>query len=143
MKIAYVVVLFLIAIILAACAGADLGDVVRVKTPPAIQQQKGLASSTTLNEAQSEYQAWHEEVKRVGAQWKTNIEKGNEIRATLGQLTLSALDTAGPTLAGIPVLGPALPALTGLAGMFIGGRRLRKEKEDSYNAGLKKAGVVK
>ena len=36
-----------------------------------------------------------------------------------------------------------LVALTGLAGMFIGGRRLRKEKEDSYNAGLKKAGVVK
>lgn len=139
MKIAYIVLLVLIATVLAACAGFDVGDVVRVKTPNVIQQQKGLPASTSLNEASSEYKAWHDEVSRVGAQWKSNIERGNEIRTTLNQLALTALDDVGPTLAGIPVLGPALPLLTGLGGLFLGARGLRKEKEKSYNAGIDKA----
>ena len=123
---------------LAACAGFDLGDVVRVKTPNAIQQQTGLASTTTLNEAEAEYQAWFADVKRSGSHWKTNIERGNQIRGLLNQVTLSALDDVGPTLGGVPVLGPALPAVTGLLGLFIGTGKLRKEKEASFNKGLER-----
>lgn len=36
------------------------------------------------------------------------------------------------------MLGPALPALTGIVGLFIGAGRLRKEKEASFNKGLEK-----
>ena len=36
---------------LAACAGFDLGDMVKVKTPNTIQQTRGLPRTTTLNEA--------------------------------------------------------------------------------------------
>ena len=124
---------------LAACAGFDLGDVVRVKTPHAIQQQTGLPTTVTLNEAEVEYQAWYTDVQRSGARWKTNIERGNEVRALLSQISLSALDDVGPTLAGVPVLGPALPALTGLLGLFLGAGKLRKEKEASFNEGMKRA----
>jgi len=130
--------LVMVTLGLAACAGFDLGDVVKVKTPNEIQQTRGLPSTTSLNEAETEYRAWFDDVQRTGAQWKASIDRGGEIRGLLGQLTLTALDDIGPSLAGVPIAGPALPALTGLAGLFIGAGRLRKEKEASFNKGLEK-----
>lgn len=135
--VAYAFGLVMLTLALAACAGFDLGDIVKVKTPNPIQQTTGLASRISLNEAEAEYRAWFENTQRTGAQWKASIERAGEIRGMLGQLTLSALDEVGPTLAGVPVVGPALPALTGIVGLFIGSGRLRKEKEASFNKGLK------
>ena len=136
--ILFAAALVLISAALAACAGFDLDDLVRVKTPAGVQQTTGLSSALTLNEAENEYQAWFDDVQRVGVQWKQNIERGNQVRSLLNQLTLSALDTIGPTLAGVPVLGPLLPAATGLFGLFLGTGRLRKEKEASFNKGLER-----
>jgi hypothetical protein len=136
--IVFVIAIVLISATLAACAGFDLGDMVRVKTPTAIQQTVGLPAQVSLNDAEVEYQGWLSNVQRTGAQWKTNIDKANAIRATFNQLTLAALDEVGPTLAGVPVVGPLLPAATGILGLVLGSSRLRKEKEDSYNAGLAK-----
>ncbi len=119
----YIGALILLALVLASCAGLDLGDIVKVKTPNTIQQTTGLPSTLSLNEAEVEYQNWFNLTQTTGAQWKGNIEKAGEIRGLLGQLTLSALDTVGPTVAGLPVLGPALPALTGIVGLRrVGGR---------------------
>jgi hypothetical protein len=132
----YLAGLALLALVLASCAGLDLGDLVKVKTPNAIQQTTGLRATLSLNEAEAEYQNWFNQTQAIGAQWKGNIERAGEVRGLLGQLTLSALDTVGPTVAGVPVLGPALPALTGIVGLFIGSGRLRKEKEASFNKGL-------
>ncbi|MBX3580197.1 MAG: hypothetical protein KF723_23595 [Rhizobiaceae bacterium] len=134
--VVYLVGLLFLALVLASCAGIDLGDLVKVKTPNAIQQTTGLRATLSLNEAEAEYQSWFNQTQATGAQWKSNIEKAGEVRGLLGQLTLSALDTVGPTVAGVPVLGPALPALTGIVGLFIGSGRLRKEKEASFNKGL-------
>lgn len=136
-NVAYAFGLVMIALALAACAGFNLGDIVKVRTPHEIQQTTGLPSRVSLNEAEAEYRAWFEDVQRTGAQWKASIERAGEIRGLLGQLTLNALDEVGPTLAGVPVVGPALPALTGMVGLFIGSGRLRKEKEASFNKGLK------
>lgn len=141
-QLTYAFALLLLSIILAAVAGCDLGDIVRVKTPIAIQQQVGLPAAVSLNEAEAEYRAWIQSAQRTGAQWKTSIERGNEVRGLLGQLTLSVLDSFGPTLAGVPVLGPSLPALTGLVGLFLGAARLRREKEASFNKGLRTAGEL-
>ena len=138
----YLGALILLALVLASCAGLDLGDIVKVKTPNTIQQTTGLPSTLSLNEAEVEYQNWFNLTQTTGAQWKGNIEKAGEIRGLLGQLTLSALDTVGPTVAGLPVLGPALPALTGIVGLFIGSSRLRKEKEASFNKGLEKGSTI-
>ncbi|MCC7409960.1 MAG: hypothetical protein IT442_17975 [Phycisphaeraceae bacterium] len=136
--IIFVIAILLLSAALAACAGFDLGDMVRVKTPTAIQQTVGLPAQVSLNDAEAEYQGWLSNVQRTGAQWKANIDKANAIRATFNQLTLAALDEVGPTLAGVPMLGPLLPAATGILGLFLGTSRLRKEKENSYNAGLEK-----
>ena len=134
--------LVMVSLALAACAGFDLGDVVKVKTPNEIQQTRGLPGTTSLNEAEAEYRAWFDDVQRSGSQWRAAIDRGDEIRGLLGQVTLGALDEFGPTLAGIPVVGPAIPAMTGIVGLFVGAGRLRKEKESSYNAGIE-VGVKK
>ena len=139
---AYIFSLLMISLGLAACAGFDLGDIIRVRTPTSIQQTTGLPARVSLNEAEVEYRAWFENAQRVGAQWKASIERAGEIRGLLNQLTLSALDQVGPALGGIPVLGPALPALTGLAGLFIGTARLRREKEASFNKGLREGNTL-
>jgi len=131
--------LLLVGALLASCAGLDLGDIVHVKTPHTIQQQTGLPSKITLNEAEVEYRIWFRTIQDVGTQWQANIEKGNEIRGLLGQLTLNALDDLGPIIAGVPVLGASLPVLTGLIGIFLGISGKAKGKQDSYNAGIKKA----
>lgn len=124
--------------VVAGCAGFDLGDLVQAPTPPDIQQQTGLPSKLSLNEARMQYQAWYEDVQRAGTQWKNEIERAAEIRAMLGQLTMQGLNNLGPTLAGVPVLGPAVPAATGLLAFMLGVSGRGKEKEKSYNAGLKK-----
>ena len=139
---AYIFALIMITLSLGACAGFDLGDIVRVKTPNRVQQSTGLAATTSLNEAEAEYRAWFEETQRTGSQWKSNIERASEIRGIFSQLTLSALDQLGPTVAGIPMLGPALPAMTGLVGLFLGIGRLRKEKESSFNKGMQEGRVI-
>lgn len=125
--------------ILASCAGLDLGDIVHVKTPHTIQQQTGLPAKISLNEAETEYRVWFLNIQDAGTQWQTNIEKGNQIRGLLSQLTLNSLDELGPIIAGVPVLGASLPVLSGLVGIFLGVRGKAKGKEKSYNAGLKKA----
>ena len=40
------------------------------------------------------------------------------------------------------MLGPALPAMTGLVGLFLGTGRLRKEKEASFNKGMKEGRIA-
>jgi hypothetical protein len=70
--VVYLVGLLLLALVLASCAGIDLGDIVKVKTPNAIQQTTGLRSTLSLNEAEVEYQNWFNQVQAVGAQWKGN-----------------------------------------------------------------------
>ena len=40
------------------------------------------------------------------------------------------------------MLGPALPAMTGLVGLFLGTGRLRKEKESSFNKGMNEGRVA-
>lgn len=142
----YLGALILLALVLASCAGLDLGDIVKVKTPNAIQQTTGLPSTLSLNEAEVEYQNWFNLTQTTGVggavEGQHRAPKAGEIRGLLGQLTLSALDTVGPTVAGLPVLGPALPALTGIVGLFIGSGRLRKEKEASFNKGLEKGSTI-
>lgn len=131
-----------LSVTLAACAGFDIGDVVQVRTPAEVQQTTGLPRKQTLNEAESSYEAWVEDVTRQSAQWRESIERGNEVAMILTQISMRALDEVGPTIAGLPVLGPALPFLTLLTGLVIrrpgdvSRREAEKEKRSSYNRGI-------
>lgn len=134
----FLAVVLLLSVGLGAVSGCEAGDYVQVKTPRGIQESEGLPARMSLNEAEDEYRAWVEDVQRQSARWKADIEKGDEIRGILNQLLLTGLDEIGPTIAGLPVAGPALPALTALAGLFIGRSPVRKEKEKSFNKGLER-----
>jgi hypothetical protein len=131
-----------IAASLVAISGCDVGDLIRVKTPRVVQQAEGLSRTLTLNDAEAEYRQWLSQTKEVGMQWRNGIDRANTIRTTFNQLTLSFLDEIGPTVAGVPLLGPLMPGLTLLIGTLIkrpgdvSGKVLQKEKQDSYNAGL-------
>ena len=140
--IAWVIGLAALCSVVVACAGFDSGDIIRVKTPRPIQQQHGLKSTVSLNEAASEYEAWLEDVQRTGAEWRMNIEQGEEMRTMLHQLTLTGLDAVGPTVAGVPMLAPLLPFGAGIAGLLFGQRRLRREKESSFKAGIREGTEV-
>lgn len=80
----YLGALILLALVLASCAGLDLGDIVKVKTPNTIQQTTGLPSTLSLNEAEVEYQNWFNQTQTTGAQWKGNIAppQAGELRYT-------------------------------------------------------------
>lgn len=137
-----VVVAILIAGTLAACAGFNLGDIIKVKTPIAIQQADGVPASLTLNESEAEYRLWMDKTKAAGLEWKNRIASGNEIRNLLGQLAMTGLNDVGPTIGGLPILGPAIPLFTTGLGLFIGRSGLSKHKEESFNAGLKKGAAA-
>lgn len=136
--VVWVGLLVLIAGFMGACAGFDMGDLVRVETPVQVQREKGLPKSLTFNQAQTEYEQWLSGVQATGAQWKGDLEDADYIVGALSQLGLQQLNELGPTLAGVPVLGPSSTVLLGIAGYAFGQRNKRKEKEKSYNAGLDK-----
>lgn len=114
---------------LAACTSFDLGDVIRAETPIEIQQSEGLPSRLTVNRAQEQFKAWHEDQVRVAATWKGEIERQAELVGMLNQIGLQGISEYGPQIFGsFPVLGPIVPGLVGLA-TFVAGRGSGRKKE--------------
>lgn len=143
---ALLLALIMSALALAACAGFDFGDVVKVPTPAEIQQTTGAPSRLSLNEADAAYRAWLDDTQRAGVAWRNSIERGNEIRSMLGQLTMGALADVGPSVAGVPILSSVSLIAPALGAWFFGRRsgsadteRLYTEKIESYNTALKRA----
>lgn len=137
-----IAILFAISLTAAGISGCSWEDIVRVKTPVTVQQDQGLPASMTVTESRGAYRLWFERTKTQGSQWKANIDRSSEMVGLLNNLTLGALDAAGPAIMGLPFGGLALPFLTGLGALFV--KRpgdatkavLAKEKESSYNEGL-------
>ena len=135
-KIVAIVAIAGATLTLAACAGLDFGDVVKVDTPRSLVDRDDLPARLSVNAAEVEYERWLQTVQIDAKQWAAEIEKGGESAAMLASITMSGIDVLGPAAAGVPYVGALLPALTGLAGVAVGKRRVRKEKEASYRAGL-------
>lgn len=138
----YVVLFLLLGAVLASCTAFDLGDLVKVGTPESVQRSEGLSATLSLNDAEHEYRKYFENVQADLVRWRSEIERADQVAGMIGQLTLNALDQAGPMIAGVPVLGSSLPVVAGLVGLALGRGNLRKEKEKSYNAGQLKASDI-
>ncbi|MEL6396592.1 MAG: hypothetical protein AAFQ71_11410 [Planctomycetota bacterium] len=128
------------AVTIGSLSGCDLGDVIKVKTPSGIARTEGIARNLTLNEAQHEYELVHAAKMANLEEWRGRIDRGAELQGMLSQLALDGLNTLGPSVAGVPVVGPALVGALPIASFFFGQGRLRKQKEASYNAGLTEGG---
>lgn len=144
----YVFAFLLAGIAIASVSGCDLYDVVQAKTPPGVQKTEGLPGKLSINDSRSEYEKWLNATQTDAATWRSNIESAEEIAGLFSNLTLSALDEAGPMIAGIPMGGALLPVIAGLVGVFlkrpgdVTQAQLRAEKEASFNSGLKKAAAI-
>ncbi len=145
---AYVAGLILLGVGLAALAGCDIHDVIHAKTPNAIQKTEGLPGRLSVNESRAEYEKWLQGVQTDAATWRGSIENAEAVAGLLSNLTLSALDEAGPAILGLPMGGALLPVVAGLAGLFLkrpgdkSAAQLAAEKEASFNSGLKKGAAA-
>lgn len=119
------------ALVIAGCQAISLEDLVKVKTPPQVQREVGLPSKLPLSVARGEYETWRAEVQRSDAQWRESIEGGAEFVGLLSGFAMTQLEAYSP------LAGPAAAPLLLLGGYFFGNRRIRKEKESSYNAGIR------
>ena len=135
-RVAVIATIALCTFALAACAGMDFGDIVQVDTPRDISQARNIDERMGLNSAEVEFERWMQSVKFDAEQWAKNIDDGRETAGILASITMSGLEVLGPAAAGVPYVGALLPAISGLAGVAVGKRRLKKEKEASYRAGL-------
>lgn len=132
----FIVVLIGISTALMACAGMDFGDLVQVETPVEIQRDKGYPKRMSLNQSKELFTADHEDFVRNFNTWRGSIESGDQLVGMLNQMSLQGLNELGPQVAGVPVLGPAFPFITGLAGFALQRVRTESEKRKSYNKGL-------
>lgn len=139
MKIATtVIVAVMLSAAIATFTGCDIGDVIQTRTPESIQRTTGLSASLPLNEASDEFEVWLDQTRVSATRWRANIERSDRIADMVGQFALTSLDDIGPSLAGVPVLGPALPLLAGLAGLFTR-RPGDMQKRDAETAAQAKA----
>lgn len=130
-RTATIVLALVASLAVASLGGCDFGDLIRVKTPRNIQATETLPPTLTLNEAREEYENWVNATRNDSMRWRTSIERGDEISDLFAQIVLQGLNDVGPELAGVPVLGPALPLLTGIAGAFFVRRPGDKKAKDA------------
>lgn len=129
----------------AGVTGCSLGDVIRTKTPVEVQKSEKLPERMTLNESQAERDRYIYNVEQNITQWNENIEEGLALQALLSDIVMTELSPERLALMGIPVGGPAALLLSFGIGAFLkrpgdaNPKEQQKQKEDSYNAGLKKA----
>lgn len=141
----FIAAIVLVSLSIAVVGGCNAGDVVQVKTPPSLVADQELPASMSLNEATQSFEHWLTGVETSAIAWTASIERGEQVRQTIEQIATVGLGELAPNLAGVPILGPAVPLLAGLGGLFlkrpsdVSQAALRSEKESSYNAGLKRA----
>ena len=122
-------------------SGCSLGDMVHVKVPPGIQQSLAAPSQITLNDAEYTWNSWVQFVETNTERFQDSIDRSNFIWGTLSSAVNVGADAAQGPLSALP--GGAL-LLTGLSlttGLFLNKpgsvQKMAKEKEKSFNAGMK------
>lgn len=132
-------VLFAASLAFAVIAGCEWGRLVQVDTPPAIAAAQGLEPRLSLTDAGYEYDRWLADVQRDGRRWQGEIERASQVVAWLDTFTLAAVDEIGPQLAGVPLVGFAVPFLAGLAGLMkrrpgdVSGDEIKQTHDSTWN----------
>jgi hypothetical protein len=142
-----------VALGLAILSGCDLRKMVDLDVPPAVSQSIDPAGAFpapgvepreyTLADADRVVEDWQRFVDTATRQLMASIEVSQERHAVLASvvdLGVATVNEVAPSLPGGAFLVGGLSLLTGLFLKRPGeDKRVAKEKEDSYNAGIAKA----
>lgn len=145
-KFGLLIVIGIVGVILtmSACSGTKMTDFIRYQNPKQVQKALNVPKTQTLTEAPMTIEQWELYVNQGTNELISNVEDAQAladffqgvITGGLAQLEASA-SAAGP-LGGTIVAGLGV-----LGGLFLKRpgeeKRVQKEKEDSFNAGQRKA----
>ena len=133
---AVAVCLFLVFVGLTGC---DLRSAITVDTPPGVQKALGIEDAT-LATAPQVVADWNAYIESNSQQLGSSISAAESRYVALRSVADIGLQAAASGSATLPGGALILSVLTGLGGLFLNkpgtADAVRKEKEDSYNAGL-------
>jgi hypothetical protein len=143
----------IVALFMATLSGCDLRKMIDLDVPPAVAQSIDPAGALpgpgvdpkyyTLADADRVVEDWKRFVDTATRQLEASIDAANERHAVLASvvdLGVATVNEIAPTLPGGAFFVGGLSLLTGIFLKRPGeDKRVAKEKEDSYNAGMKKA----
>jgi len=128
---------------LVATTGCQVGDAVRVSVPTAVQEETGAPPRVSYNEALEVYEDWRAQTMRTAERFRAELTRRGELVSLLTSLGNSALAAGVPVLEELPAGGFAATAAMALGAWILpppgAAGRLRREKEASFNAGLKRS----
>lgn len=123
-----------------AVSGCQVEDFVKVDVPNGIAEATASEPTIPLSKADATFEDWKAYVERNTRQFTEEIDRGAETAAVIRSITatgISVIDGASSTLPGGAIISTGLALLGGLFLKRPGEeKRIRTEKEDSYNAGL-------
>lgn len=120
--------------LLPACAA----DFVKVDTPTAAVDQ-GIPPKLSVNQSIAQYNEYFAKQTALAETWGQRIEAGQDKVAWIEGLAGAVINPETFTALGFnPVSGVGFAAIY-LFGILSGRGNLRRQKEDSYNAGIDKA----
>ena len=123
-----------------AVSGCSLDDIISADVPKGIQQALNTEESVPMSQAEMTWDEWLQWVDNQSRRFADEIDRGKEAVALMQSLTETGIGALGDASSALP--GGALIS-TGLA--LAGGlmlrrpgeeKRVSKEKESSYKAGL-------
>ena len=130
---------------LSSCAGNKITDFVSYQNPPGVQKAVGVPPKQTLTEASFTVAEWELFVTQNTNALMENVERAEEFASFFTGLLTGGLDIilSDPAIGASPWGGLAVAFLGGVTGLFFKRpgeeKRVRAEKEASFNAGQKKA----
>jgi hypothetical protein len=134
---------FAFLLLASAVSGCQVEDFVKVDVPNGIAEATASEPTIPLSKADATLEDWKAYVERNTRQFTDEIDRGAETAAIIRSITetgISVVDGASSTLPGGAIISTGLALLGGLFLKRPGEeKRVRTEKEDSYNAGLETA----
>jgi len=126
-----------------AAAGCQVGDLIKVNVPSEVKEAVGVEGDVTLTEVPIVWEDWDQFVKRNTDRFESQTKKSYELLGFINTATDIAIASAESAAPAFPGGAIVFGLLAGTAGLFMkkpgADKVLAKEKEDSYNAGIKRA----
>tara|TARA_R100000654_G_scaffold19900_2_gene40414 strand:+ start:8709 stop:9290 length:582 start_codon:yes stop_codon:yes gene_type:complete len=134
---------FLVSVTVSGC---QVSDLISVDVPPDVKQAIDIEGDVTLTQIPDVWEDWQAYVEKNTNRLEAETDRGYELLGFVTSATNIAVSAAGEAAPAFPGGALLIGLLGGAAGLFMKkpgtDRAIAKEKEASYNAGMKKAEVM-